>query len=155
MVVCLGGEAKDAYKAIEQMIRVPEHAVSFVKGRVRPVESSDPDTVAKLIGQLDNDSFAEREKAQNALQKMGEGAAPLITKALEGDVTVESRRRMERVLGNCDATSVLGMQHHRTVAVLEWIGTPGARDLLRKLADGAPHARLTTEARAALKRLQD
>jgi hypothetical protein len=40
------------------------------------------------------------------------------------------------------------------VATLEWIGTPAARALLRALADGAPRARLTVEARAALKRLE-
>jgi hypothetical protein len=36
---------------------------------------------------------------------------------------------------------------------LEFIGTPAARDLLEKLAKGAPEARLTIEAQASLARL--
>jgi hypothetical protein len=40
----------------------------------------------------------------------------------------------------------------RAVAVLENIGTPRARALLKKLAEGAP-ALLTAEARSALARL--
>jgi hypothetical protein len=110
--------------------------------------------VAKLIVQLDSDTYAERVKAQTALEKMGEGAAHIIMQALEGKVSLELRRRLEALLRKCDATSTLGMQHHRAVATLEWIGTPAARALLQTLADGAPGARLTGEAQAALRRLQ-
>ena len=41
----------------------------------------------------------------------------------------------------------------RAIEALEHIETPEARDLLRKLAAGAPGARLTREAQAALDRL--
>src|SRR2546423_942990 len=80
----LGGQAKDAYRTMDQMIDTPEYAVALLKERVQPVQHSDPDTVAKLIVQLDSKNFAEREKAQTALEKMGEGAAHLIVRALEG-----------------------------------------------------------------------
>jgi WD40 repeat protein len=149
----LGSEAKDAYPAVGQMLAVPEHSVTLLKERVRPVQSSDPDTVAKLIAQLDSVKFAERAEAAKALEKMGEGAAHLLSKALEGNISLEMKRRLEELLGKCDATSPLAMRDHRAVATLEWIGTPAARDWLRALADGAPRARLTIEARAALKRL--
>jgi len=150
----LGRDAKDAYQAMAQMIEVPEHTVALLKERVRPVQSSDPDTVAKLLVQLDSDKFTERQEAAQALEKMGEGAAHLLTKALEGKVSLELHRRLEELLSKCDSTSALALQQHRAVATLEWIGTPAARALLRTLADGAPRARLTIEARAALKRLQ-
>jgi hypothetical protein len=42
----------------------------------------------------------------------------------------------------------------RAVAVLEDAATADARKLLAKLAGGAPDARLTQEARAALERLR-
>jgi hypothetical protein len=88
---------------------------------------------------------------------MGEDAAHLLKQALEGNVNLELRRRLETLLRKCDgsqATSVLAMRHHRAVATLEWIDTPAARRLLRTWADGAPLARLTIEAQAALKRLE-
>jgi WD40 repeat protein len=152
----LGGHAKDAYKAMAQMIATPEHAVALLKDRVKPVGPSDPDRVAKLIGQLDNNTYAEREKAQAELEKMAEGAGHVIKQALQGNINLELRRRLESLLQKCDATnatSILGMQQHRAVEILEWIGTPAARGLLRTWADGAPRARLTLEAHAALKRL--
>jgi WD40 repeat protein len=150
----LGGDAKDAYKAIGEMLDAPEHVVVLLKERVPPERSADPDTVAKLVAQIDSETYGERVKAQAALEKMGEGAAHLIAQALERKVSLELRRRLEVVLSKCDATSTLRLQQHRAVATLEWIGTPAARTLLRSLADGAPRARLTMEARAALKRLE-
>jgi len=41
----------------------------------------------------------------------------------------------------------------REIQVLEHIGTPEAQEVLKKLAQGAPEARLTQEAKAALDRL--
>jgi hypothetical protein len=55
--------------AMGQLIDAPEHPVALLE-RVRPVQRSDPGTVARLITQLDSDTYAEREKAQVALEKM-------------------------------------------------------------------------------------
>jgi hypothetical protein len=148
----LGGDAKDAYQVVGQMLDAPEPAVALLKERLRPVKLADPDAVTKLLARLDSTTYAEREKARSALEKMGEGAAHLLQKALEGDVSLESRRRLEALLKKCDATSALALRDHRAVALLEWVGTPAARELLRMLAEGAPAARLTAEARAALRR---
>jgi hypothetical protein len=41
----------------------------------------------------------------------------------------------------------------RAIDVLESIGTPEAQQILRKLAEGAPGARETREAKTALERL--
>jgi WD40 repeat protein len=150
----LGGKAQDAYTAIGQMLDHPEQTVALLKERVRPVRISDPDTVAELIVKLNSALFSEREKAQSTLEKMGEGAAHLLAKALQGNVSLELRRRLEALLRKCEATSPRGLRQHRAVAALEWIGTPAARAWLRALAGGAPRARLTIEARAALRRLE-
>ena len=54
-----------------------------------------------------------------------------------------------------DANSPQQLPQCRAVAALEWIGTSAAHELLRTWADGVPRARLTIEARAALKRLEE
>jgi hypothetical protein len=151
----LGSQAKDAYKAMGQMLDFPEQAVAILKERMQPVNLADPDMVDKLIAQLDSKIFAERVQAQTALEKMGEGAAHLVVKkAREGKISEEMRRRLEAVLRKCEATSSRSLQHHRAIATLEWIGTKAARAALQTLAGGAPRARLTVEANAALKRLE-
>jgi hypothetical protein len=42
----------------------------------------------------------------------------------------------------------------RAIEVLEHLATPEARQVLQKLAEGAPNVRLTREAKAALARLE-
>ena len=108
--------------------------------------------MAKLIELLDSAKFAERDQAQSALAKMGEGASGTIKAALGGKISIEMKGRLELLLRKSEATSATSLRHHRAVAMLEWIGTPDARAQLRALADGAPDARRTIEALAALKR---
>lgn len=150
----LADDAEIAYAAVGAMLAAPEPAVALLRERVRPVRAADPATVAALIAKLDSPRYAEREAAQAALQKMEEGAAHLLTAALAGKVSAETRGRLERLLGQSDAAAARLVRHTRAVAALEWLGTPDAVAHLRALAAGAPRARLTADARAALTRLK-
>jgi hypothetical protein len=67
-----------------------------------------------------------------------------------------SKRKKGRAFSAIAPRMVLSPEarrHLRAVRLLEGIGTPEARQLLKKLAEGVPEARLTQEARAALDRL--
>ena len=66
-----------------------------------------------------------------------------------------SRRRIEGFLEKLEQgiPSSKELRELRSIEVLKHIATPQARDLLKKLAAGAPEARLTQEARGALERL--
>jgi hypothetical protein len=150
----LGSEARAAYEVIGRLVAAPDHATKFLGERIRPVQAGDPDTVARLIARLNNDEFTEREKAERALEKMGEGVAHLLAKAIKGKIDLELRRRLDRLLERYGPSPADARRHDRALLALEWIDTPAARSLLRKWADGAPGARLTLEARAALKRLE-
>jgi WD40 repeat protein len=149
----LAGDAKEAYQAVAQMLDDPDHAVATLKERVQPVRLADADTVARLVKRFDSDAFADREEAQLEIEKFGEGARHLLLKALERDLSPEAQRRVQAALGKTDETSPATLREHRAIAALEWAGTADARALLRDLAGGTPRARLTTEAAAALKRL--
>ena len=95
--------------------------------------------VAKASRELETPAAGAREAPEGVTRKEG---APL-----------EVRRRAGRILGGLQARSPERRREVRAVQVLECQGTAEARQLLRRLAEGAPEARLTQEARASLRRL--
>src|SRR5262249_36390032 len=94
----LGGDAKDAYKAIQEMTDAPEHATALLKDRVPPAKACDPGIARRFIAQLDSDVFAERQKAELALEKMGEGVVQHLRNVRQSNAGLELRRRVERLL---------------------------------------------------------
>ena len=87
---------------------------------------------------------------------LGAAAKPALRKVLAGNPSLELRRRVEPIVKKLDswqASSPAMQREWRAVEVLELLGTPEARKLLQKLAQGLPDARLTQEAKASLERL--
>jgi hypothetical protein len=107
-----------------------------------------------LLLDLDDRRFAVRQKASAELTRLGEAALPALKLALAGDVSLEARRRGQRIVDELTTPSGDRLRGLRAVEVLENIGTQQARALLQKLATGAPEARLTLEARASLERIE-
>src|SRR5262249_59100893 len=58
--------------------------------------------VARLLTDLDRDDFAVRQKAAAELEKLGPPAEPLLRRALQGDLSPEVRRRLERLLDSVE-----------------------------------------------------
>src|SRR5262249_51949913 len=121
------------------------------------VPVADEKRLAGLIADLDNEQFAEREKAAKKLEHLGEVAIGACEKALQRQPSTEVCRRLESFLKK-QAKSSSGPSPERLLAlraieVLEHIGTLQAQELLKSLAAGAPEARLTQEAKTALERL--
>jgi hypothetical protein len=152
----LGDEAGRADEAIATLAAAAR-AVPFLSRNVQPAAAPEPERLNRLLAQLDSDQFEERESAAEALEELGELAGPTLRAALAGQPSAEVRRRVGRLLGKLDAPpSAPGRRREiRAVEVLERAGTPEARRLLEKLAKGAPAARLTREAKAALERFRD
>jgi WD40 repeat protein len=146
-----GADAVKAYRAIRTMASAPKASIVFLKQHLRPVAPPDPKLVARLIADLDSAQFADRDKAMQGLEKLGESAATELRKTLESKPTLEVKRRIEQLLEKQDDVEHLRMV--RALETLERIGTPEARELCARLADGVPDARLTREARATLKRM--
>src|SRR5262249_3958615 len=111
--------------------------------------------VTRLIAALDSDQFEVRDRAAKELQQLGELAAPAMRKALAARPTLEVRRSLEALLDEVERQTLSSEQLHaqRALEVLEHIGSPEARRVLEALAEGAPGARLTNEAKASLQRL--
>jgi dipeptidyl aminopeptidase/acylaminoacyl peptidase len=145
-------DAAAAYQAILELSAVPGDAVPFLKDSLRPVEPVDPKRIAKLIEDLDNDAFQARERASQELEQIADIARPSLQKAHAEPKSAEMRKRTETLL-KFTLSSPEQLRRLRAVEVLGASANPAAKQLLQELAKGAPGARLTEQARAALARL--
>jgi hypothetical protein len=107
-----------------------------------------------MVGDLNNDRFTVRQKAQGELARLAELARPALLYMLTSKPSLEVRQRIDSLLANLDPlTSSECLRILRALEVLENIGTSEAQQLLEHLATGAPQARLTREAQATLARV--
>jgi hypothetical protein len=135
----------------------PKQAVALIAEKVHPIAKDQQDRVEKLIVILDDESFVRRDEAMEEVQRLAHQFAPLLQKKLSKAAAGEVRNRLTFVLdrmGEEKLPAPLRIQL-RAIALLEDLTTKEARDLLGRLADGADGARLTSEARGALERLEE
>jgi hypothetical protein len=111
------------------------------------------DRLKQDLANLGSDDFATRQSAEEAIAKLGAAALPALEAALTKTDDLEMRRRLERLLRPLDRDGTGSLRLHRAVLALEARDTPAARRLLGRLATGIAGARLTEEAKRAVKRL--
>jgi hypothetical protein len=150
-------DAEEAFRAMRALARAPGQAVALVRARVPAAgKALGAAALARLVGELDDDDFDTREKAQAALEAQGKAAEPALARALKGKPSAELRRRATEVLGKVRRPAVPAdlVRPLRAMEVLEWLGTPEARAVLRTLAGGRAGALRTRAAQASLGRLR-
>jgi WD40 repeat protein len=150
----IGDDAIRAFDALHEFAAAPKQAVEYIGKNLRP-EFVDTDRIERLIADLDSDEFAVRKKASTELHRLGKSALPLLRKALEGNPTLEARKRMEEIVKKADRAPPSGetLRSLRAIEVLETIGTAEAKAVLRDLAKGKVETVVTLSAQAALERL--
>jgi hypothetical protein len=147
-------DAATAHQAIARLAASPG-TVSILNERLHPAPKIDSDRLEQLLRDLDSEEFAVRDRATKDVENLGEVAKPAIERALAStDGSAEKRRRLEGLQGRIAVPTGELLRSLRALEVLEHIARPEARQLLQKLAKGAPEARLTREAKAALGRLK-
>jgi len=149
-------EASKAYQALWGLVGAGDNAVTFLRQQLSPIPVPDTKSIQQLIADLDNDNFEKREAATAQLTKLREVVEPAMHQALQAKPTLEARKRLERLLAELAERPIPEgeLRQLRTLHALELIGSPAARDLLKKLASGAPGAALTRDAKLALQRLE-
>jgi WD40 repeat protein len=148
-------DAGKAFRAAAELMASPKGAVALLAEHVKPVPARDAKQVRRWVAELEADSFDVRTTAARELARRGELARPALEEALQNRPSVELRRRAEELLGRLtsgEGPSAEELRHLRAVEVLEGVGTKQAREALATLAAGAPEARLTEQAKAALAR---
>jgi hypothetical protein len=107
-----------------------------------------------MVQDLDNSSFAVRARAGAELEAIGELALSELEKATKDDAPLEVRERAKTILKKVHAVALpRKLRALRAIEVLEYINTAEARQLLQRMAGGAPAAWETRDAQAACQRL--
>ncbi len=148
-------DAAQAFRSLRDLAADPRHAVPFLREHLPKPPPLDPQRIARLIVELDNDDFAVRENARRELEKQDENAEEALRKTLQNRPSLEVRRRVEALLERLHPFPARAeqLQMSRAMLALEWMDAPEARQLIEELARGTPGARLTREAKAAQQRL--
>jgi hypothetical protein len=152
-------EARLAFAAMRLLWADPDKAVPFLRERMRPLadrpSSEDPQSITRLIRELDSDDFNAREKATKELSELGTAAEAALRKALDGRPSAEAQRRLEQALRDMDklATSPERLRASRGLEVLEHLGDDRARQALEWLAKESKNLWLKESAAESLKRL--
>jgi WD40 repeat protein len=147
-------DAARGYAAVRRLAAVPTHSVPLLRARLRPAARVAAAEIERHLNGLASEEFAEREWASAALARLGERAAPALGRLLTEKPSLEVYRRADRLLARAEREPLTAgrLRELRAVAVLERAGGAEARRVLEGLAKGAPGARLTEEAKAALRR---
>jgi RNA polymerase sigma factor (sigma-70 family) len=147
-------DAGKAQQAIWTLVAAAKQTVPYLLDRLNPVKPADPAKLQHWIADLDSSEFSVRQTASRELEKLESQAEAPIQKALLGKPSLESRRRLERVLEVVQGVRGPNtLRVLRAIMVLEKIGSADARRILERLAHGAADARQTQEARESLQRI--
>lgn len=128
-------------------------ARALCQKQFRPISAADAKVLERLLAQLDDDSFKERAAGERALEQLGYSAEIALRQTLQKSPSIEARGRIEKLLARLD-NDPERLRHVRILQLLEQCGAPEAREILQSVAGGAVGVWLTTEARAALERLE-
>jgi hypothetical protein len=148
----LAADASKADKALWTLALAPKQSIPLLKEQMREIPPAPAETVAKLVAELESDRFAVRQKASQALDDLGESAEAHLRKALEANVTLEVRQRIEQILEKRNRDTLRKL---RAIEALGQIGNAEARQVLERLAQGTPNPRVAQAATAAVKRMAD
>jgi RNA polymerase sigma factor (sigma-70 family) len=145
-----------AYPAVWEMLDHRAESVPYLFDRVSPAKPIDERRARRLLGQLNSESFAEREEASRLLLALGEQMLPVLREALQDKPSLETKKRIEVLIESLShVPSPEQLRLLRALAVLEWSNRPEAVEHLRRLAAGASSARLTEAAKAVTRRLHE
>jgi hypothetical protein len=133
-----------------------DRIVPFLKTRIDLIEIISSKEIPSLLNDLDNVRFPIRQRAQQKLIQAGDDALAIFRTTTRKCIpSPELRRRLQNVLAELEKPSLQpeALRFLWALEILEQLGTPEARELLKALGKRAPEAWLTLEAQASYVRL--
>lgn len=150
-------DAARANRTLAGLAAAPAQAVPLIRERFATAwKKPDARRLERLISELDDDAFKVREQATRELSEAGFDAADALRQALANAPATEAKRRIEGLLNRLNkGGSPERLRALRAIEVLERIGSPQARDVLRSLAGKSLPPQLDEEVQASLRRMGD
>jgi WD40 repeat protein len=148
-------DAARAFRALAGLAAAPAQAVPLIKDRFPSIwNKPDAKRLARLVAELDDDAFAVRERSTRELSEAGVDAADALRQALANDPSPEARRRLKKLLDRLqEGNDSKRLRALRAIEVLERIGSPQAKDVLRSLTGKPLPPELKEEVQASLRRM--
>jgi hypothetical protein len=133
----------------------PKPAVELFRKKIPPISKELAAKVEQWMVNLDDQVFTVRDQAMKDLKDVVHTFGPLIKTRQEKEPAGEIRNRLTFLLKQTAGEPLPAslVRELRALAILEQIATAEAVQLLTDLANGAPQARLTNEARDANERV--
>ena len=150
----LGADPGKAFEAQVDLRDAPKSAVLFLAKRLEPAPAIDLKPVEDWVKDLGSDTFRVREEAAKELERLGELAHESMRKALARDLPIETRRRLQALLGKVNPLTPSQLRSLRALEILEGVGTPEALQIIERLAQGNPDSLATAESRAVVARMK-
>ena len=152
-----GADAEEAHRSKWALAGDPKKSIPFIRDRLRMEPPIAAERIRSWIADLDSRQYAIREQAQANLLIHFDQAERDLRQTLGGSASAELRNRIGRIIGASFGAQPGPdqLREMRAMEILEQIGTPEARDLLRRLAAAEPSTRLSRDAAESLKRLEE
>lgn len=151
-----GEDAMLANRALAGLAAAPSQAVPLIEDRFPSIwKTQDAKRLARLVAELDDDGFVVRERATRELSEAGLDAADALRTAWANNPSPEARRRLEKLLAPLkNSHEPKHLRAFRAIEVLERIGSPQSRQLLRELAGKPLPAEVREDIQASLSRIE-
>jgi hypothetical protein len=150
------GKADEAYRSKWALVGDPKKTVAFLRTRLPSTPAVPAARINAWVADLDANQSSVREMAQRQLQDHFDQAEGPLREDLAKTTSAEVRNRINHIL-DANLVAIPGpdlLRDLRANEVLEQIGTPEARDLLRRLSASEVPTRSSRDAAESLKRLE-
>jgi RNA polymerase sigma factor (sigma-70 family) len=145
-------ESTEGYDAVLVLASVPDLSAALFQKQLSPTGDT-PKMVARWLNELDDDEFPARERASEALARLGKSIEPELRKAREQAKSVEASSRLDALLARLVGGVNESVRGRRALAVLELANTPRTRQVLELLARDGITEEIRVLSRQALERM--
>lgn len=148
-----GDDPVEGYRAVWAVADDP-NGPALLRAKIAPAKPAKPAQVKQWLADLGADRYPAREAAARELQDLGWAVEQDLRAARMKATSEEVRMRLDALLTKLTRERTHAeVVHVRAVAAMELAGTVAAKKVLAEWAAGAPGARLTIDAKAAIERL--